>query len=63
VIGSSDAIGGYPASMPLRPREMTATIYEGLAIRPDTVVYRPPGTPAQLCAGEPISQLYNANGA
>jgi hypothetical protein len=26
VIGSSDAIGGYPASMPLRPREMTATI-------------------------------------
>jgi len=28
-------IGGYPASMPLRPRELAATIYEALEIGPE----------------------------
>jgi hypothetical protein len=50
MIGSSDAIGGYPDWTPLRPREMTATIYEALAIRPDTVVHDCLGRPLKLCA-------------
>jgi hypothetical protein len=63
VIGSSDAIGGYPATMPLGPRELAATIYEALGLRPDTLVHDRLGRPLTLCAGEPISQLYNADAA
>ncbi len=63
VIGSSDAIGGYPATMPLGPRELAATIYQALGIRPDTLVHDRLGRPLTLCTGEPISQLYSANAA
>jgi hypothetical protein len=63
VIGSSDAIGGFPASTPLGPRELAATIYQALGIRPDTIVHDRLGRPLTLCAGEPISQLYDAIGA
>ena len=61
VIGSSDASGGYPASTPLGPRELGATIYQALGIRPDTLVRDRLGRPLTLCAGEPISQLYDAS--
>jgi hypothetical protein len=63
VIGSSDATGGYPATMPLGPRELAATIYEALGIRPNTLVHDRLGRPLTLCAGEPISQLFSASGA
>ncbi len=49
--------------MPLRPRELAGTIYEALENGPDTVRFDRLGTPAQLCAGEPISQLRRVNGA
>jgi hypothetical protein len=60
VIGSSDASGGYPASVPLGPRNLAATIYEALGIRPETLVRDRLGRPLTLCTGEPISQLYGA---
>jgi Protein of unknown function (DUF1501) len=60
VIGSSDAIGGYPASMPFGPSELAATIYEALGIPTDTLIHDRLGRPLTLCSGEPISQLYSA---
>jgi|HubBroStandDraft_6_1064221.scaffolds.fasta_scaffold151478_2 hypothetical protein len=60
VIGSSDASGGYPASTPLGPRNLAATIYEALGVRPDTLVRDRLGRPLTLYSGEPISQLYAA---
>ena len=60
VIGSSDASGGYPASTPLSPRNLAATIYEALGIRADTLVRDRLGRPLTLYSGEPISQLYAA---
>ncbi|HUE17322.1 MAG TPA: DUF1501 domain-containing protein [Planctomycetaceae bacterium] len=62
VIGSSDAIGGYPASMQFGPSELAATIYDALGIRPDALLQDRLGRPFTLCAGEPISQLYTGNG-
>ncbi len=61
VIGSSDAIGGFPATTPLGPREFAATIYQALGIRPDTLIHDRLGRPLTLCTGEPISQLYDAS--
>lgn len=63
VIGSSDATGGYPASTPLGPRELAATIYQALRIPSDTVVHDRLGRPLTLCTGQPIAQLYDASGA
>ncbi len=63
VIGSSDAIGGFPATTPLGPREFAATIYQALGIRPDTLIHDRLGRPLTLCTGEPISQLYEASAA
>ncbi len=60
VIGSSDAIGGYPASMPFGPSALAATIYEALGIPTDTLIHDRLGRPLTLCSGEPISQLYSA---
>ena len=63
VIGSSDAIGGFPATTPLGPREFAATIYQALGIRPDTLIHDRLGRPLTLCTGEPISQFYEASAA
>jgi hypothetical protein len=53
---------GYPASMPLRPRELAATIYEALEIGPDTVVYDRLARPLN-CAPANQSRSCTANGA
>ncbi len=63
MIGSSDAIGGFPATTPLGLREFAATIYQALGIRPDTLIHDRLGRPLTLCTGEPISQLYEASAA
>ncbi|HXY32753.1 MAG TPA: hypothetical protein VEI07_00915 [Planctomycetaceae bacterium] len=54
-------IGGYHASMPLRPRELPATIHEAAKIWAGAIVYDRLAR-APNCAGKPISQLYGANG-
>jgi uncharacterized protein (DUF1501 family) len=63
VIGSSDAIGAYPASSPHSPRDLGATIYDALGIRPDTMIHDRLGRPLQLCTGEVIGPLYGGKPA
>ena len=57
VIGSSDAIGGYPASQPETPENLAATIYHALGI-PETAVWHDElNRPHQIYHGQPIKGL------
>jgi hypothetical protein len=57
VIGSSDKIGGYPASDPQRPENMAATIYSALGI-PETASWQDELTrPHHIYHADPIHGL------
>lgn len=59
VVGSSDEIGGYPASDPQRPENMAATIYQSLGI-PSTAVWQDDlNRPHAIYHGEPIHALFS----
>lgn len=57
VIGSSDRIGGYPASDPQKPENMAATIYQALGIPPTAAWHDEADRPHQIYYGEPIRGL------
>ena len=59
MVGSSDPIGGYPASDAQRPENMASTIYHALGI-PQTAAWHD-GTdrPHHLYLGDPIAGLFN----
>ncbi len=57
VVGSSDAIAGYPASAPQRPENMAATMYHALGI-PHTAAWKDElDRPHHIYHGEPIYGL------
>ncbi|MSR43623.1 MAG: DUF1501 domain-containing protein, partial [Pedosphaera sp.] len=57
VIGSSDKIGGYPASDPQKPENLAATIYHALGL-PSTLSWNDTtGRPHSLYHGAPIAGL------
>ncbi len=58
VIGSSEKNGGYPASDPVTPGDIAATIYWRFGINPDTSILDPLGRPHRLAIGEPIRKLF-----
>jgi hypothetical protein len=58
VFGSSDRIGGYPATDPVRPDDLAATIYEALGIDPATEFVDTLGRPLPIAAGRPITSLF-----
>ena len=57
VIGSSDRIGGYPASSPQTPENMAATIYQSLGIPSTAVWHDEVNRPHHIYHGEPIEGL------
>jgi uncharacterized protein (DUF1501 family) len=57
VIGSSDRIGGYPASDPQTPENMAATIYQALGIPATAVWHDESNRPHHIYYGEPIAGL------
>ena len=57
VIGSSDKLGGYPASDPQTPEAMAATIYQALGIPADTMWRDAADRPHKVYYGEPIPGL------
>ena len=57
VVGSSDKVGGYPASDPQKPENMAATIYSGLGIPRDAVLADEVDRPHNLYLGPPIAGL------
>jgi hypothetical protein len=57
VIGSSDRIGGYPASSPQTPENMAATIYRSLGIPATAAWHDEADRPHHIYNGEPIAGL------
>jgi hypothetical protein len=58
VIGSSDKIGGYPASDPQKPENFAATIYTALGL-PETAAWHDDlGRPTHIFEGTPITGLF-----
>jgi hypothetical protein len=57
VIGSSDRIGGYPATDPQSPENLAATIYHALGIPPTAAWHDAQYRPHYVYHGEPIKGL------
>jgi Protein of unknown function (DUF1501) len=61
VIGSSDKIGGHPATRPFSPADLGATVYRALGIDIETTVFDRLKRPVRLCTGEEITALYSGS--
>ena len=60
VIGSTDKIGARPASHPVEPPQVLASIYHGMGINLETTMMPGPGErPVRLVEAEPIRQLFS----
>ncbi len=57
VVGSSDKIGGYPATDPQTPENMAATIYDALGIPPTLMWHDALDRPHHIYYGKPIAGL------
>jgi hypothetical protein len=58
VIGSSDRIAAYPATRPVSPSDLAATLYQALGIPLDAELRDALGRPFALCSGQPIQELF-----
>lgn len=57
VIGASDKIGAYPATVPIAPVDIHATMYHALGFDPDQIICDPLQRPSAICTGRPIGPL------
>jgi|SRR5579863_2792717 len=57
VYGSSDRLAAYPASNPVTPQDLAATMYHLLGIDRHLTVRDPQGRPYALSTGEPVWDL------
>jgi len=57
VYGSSDAAGAFPHDHPLRPDDITATVFQALGLSPETTIYDQLGRPMPISAGKAITAL------
>ena len=58
VYGASDAHGAFPMENPVRPDDITATVFRALGFEPETLIYDQLGRPMPISAGEPIAPLF-----
>jgi uncharacterized protein (DUF1501 family) len=58
VYGTSDKIGGYPASDPVTPGDLAATIFWRLGLDPAAEIRDLTGRPYRLAEGEPLRKLF-----
>jgi hypothetical protein len=58
VYGSSDQLGAYPASDPVSPSDLAATIFWRFGIDPTTEVHDQLGRPHRLSDGKPVRDLF-----
>ncbi len=58
VVGASDRIGAQPTTNPVRPQDLTATIYDLLGIDPHTTIYDLQRRPLALVEGEALRGMY-----
>jgi hypothetical protein len=57
VHGSSDKIAAYPASDPVAPEDLVATLYHCLGVDPRALIHDQQGRPFVLADGEPLLSL------
>jgi hypothetical protein len=58
VHGASDRTGAYPASDPVTPADLAATIYWRFGLDPATEIHDQTSRPFRLAEGEPIRRLF-----
>lgn len=58
VHGASDRWAAYPATAPVAPADIAATIYHALGIDLDTPLHDAVGRPVPLCTGNPLTGLF-----
>lgn len=58
VYGSSDRHAAYPASNPVRPVDLIATIYQALGVPLTLELHDEQGRPAVICPGNPLDPLF-----
>jgi hypothetical protein len=60
VFGSSDRIGAYPATDPVTPADLAATVFWRFGIDPTAEVHDQTARPFRLSEGEPIRRLFRS---
>lgn len=58
VYGSSDRFGAYPASDPVSPADLAATLFWRFGLDPATEVRDLTGRPYRLAEGQPLRRLF-----
>jgi hypothetical protein len=58
IFGSSDRIGAYPATDPVTPDDIAATMFWALGIDPATEFRDTLGRPLPIAAGQPITRIF-----
>jgi hypothetical protein len=58
VHGASDAIGAYPASDPVSPADLAATLFWRFGVDPETEIHDLTGRPYRLADGQPVRSLF-----
>ncbi|WP_435005818.1 DUF1501 domain-containing protein [Tundrisphaera lichenicola] len=58
IYGASDRIGAYPASDPVTPDDIAATMFWALGIDPATEVRDTLGRPLPIASGQPITRIF-----
>jgi hypothetical protein len=56
--GSSDRIGAYPATDPVTPADLAATIFWRFGIDPASEVHDLTGRPWRIADGQPVTQVF-----
>ena len=59
IYGSSDRSGAYPATLPVTPDDIAATMFWALGIDPATEVRDTLGRPLPIAAGKPLTGLFS----
>ena len=59
IYGSSDHHAAYPASDPVSPEDIAATIYYALGLDPRSNIVDPLGRPHTLALGKPLTRLFS----
>jgi uncharacterized protein (DUF1501 family) len=60
VYGSSDATGARPADRPVRPDDITATLFHALGYDPETIIRDQLHRPMPISAGQAIHTLFDS---
>ncbi len=58
VYGASDPSGAYPADKPVRPDDITATVFHALGFDPETTIRDQLNRPLPISTGRPIAPLF-----